>query len=905
MLNLSSSDQKKAVLAMGAAATLGALYFGFKKKKTCVKNKCITGEEYLSQEEASKRKQIIQGDVSYEVSLNLQKGTNYSGVVTINFLVKHADDLILNFSGKQIKSLIVNGVTVSGESTNFKNIWKESYLHIPKTLLKVKNLNSIIISFKNVYNSDGTGLFSFTDVDGCQYLYTENEPYHCQKFIPCFDQPDIKGVMSLEVEGPEDWNIISNEGTLDVTLKGSRKKTLFSRTKPISTYLYCMCAGPWEKVQWSDTYKGIPMAIYSRKSLKEHLERHSENLKEVTNKCMKWYEEFFNFPYPFSKYDQIFVPEMNFGAMENPGSITFTDTALYQGEVKVERLCVRAMVVAHEMAHMWFGDLVTMEWWNDLWLNESFADFAAFTCLHSLEFTFEHVNFMELWFSDQQWGFEQDKKPTTHPIAAEVVNTLQAETIFDGITYAKGAATMKQLFFLMGKQAFSKAINQYFCKYAWGNATLHDFIDSLNLHFTPVNGYDLYKWKDEWISKAGINQILPEWSFSDSTLSLLVHQSAYINEFPTLRSHKINVGIIGDNDVIHRKEIFIENKEKTSFSLQLDEEIGNVKAVYLNIDEYSFVQTNLDEVSFEYFQENLGKLNDSFLRNMIWKSIYDMVEDGKLSSKKFLDTVITNIHLENSPATLSDLCNNTRVALVTYVPKKSRQEIASNLFSKLYSILSSSDLNQEVVKVLVTTLIASAKSQQNQEKMISFFNGELSDLQKYSLSIYDEWMLTKKIAASVEISLEEKNKLISKMEEKDKSDQGKKNLDEISVILANEEERKEIWNEIIDLKSEATLHSLISKMRGYNVEKHVNYEYISQYYGILPTIFKNKSFDFARNLFGSLDPHHSEDFIIILQFIEETLEKLEKSDLALIRKLKEQKDEIEKRMVAYDLFSRT
>lgn len=404
---------------------------------------------------------------------------------------------------------------------------------MPKQFLRTQN-NQLLIDFSSSYARDGSGLHSFIDTDQKQYLYTQCEAYLCNRIFPNFDQPSLKAYLELTVKAPASWRVLSNENHSSQQTVGEEQIVTFPRTKLLPTYLFAIVAGPYAEVRGENTYRGIPMNLYCRESLLPHLEKHvTELMFEATNKSLEFYETFFRTPYPFNKVDQVFCAEYNWGAMENAALITYNDLLIPREEATPQKNTRLANVIAHELAHHWFGNLVTMRWWNDLWLNESFADFISHFCLSKFEIKSRKCQDVWLTFNKRkEWGYSTDQLVTTHPIAGEVPNTEAADSIFDGITYAKGAASLRQLLALVGEEGFSLGLGAYFKEFAFRNATLADFIGHLDAQFTKQNlGFTLRQWQEEWIQHAGLNIVQPthfDTSDRSNKARLVVHQSAVL-----------------------------------------------------------------------------------------------------------------------------------------------------------------------------------------------------------------------------------------------------------------------------------------------------------------------------------------------------------------------------------------
>jgi aminopeptidase N len=556
----------------------------------------------LTQERAEARGQVIKrGSIFYDFHVSLEKGDNYSGLSEISFeLLSHPTELPIDFRGN------VTRLFVNGHKSEVKA--EEGFLFLDVALLRVGH-NTVIVHYSNSYNNDGSGCVSFVDVDGKQYIYTQFEPYYANRVFACFDQPDLKATMRLYVISPADWKkVLSNEyaiveETLDafkyyqqvqsqfedevkVFLEGKEgRMTIFPETKLLPTYLFCYVAGEYLELKLEEerTYNGIPMSLYCIESLYEFLKELAPFIFEITIESMRFFESFFGYKFAFNKYDQIFAHEYKWGAMENAGIVTFNDVYIFKEKVSTERKLALANTMSHELAHHWFGNLVTMKWWDDLWLNESFADFISHFCLEKIKgnvHTLKYESSMASFLQRKGWGYHEDQMITTHPIRGPVANTSVADSIFDGITYSKGAATMKQLLFLMKEDNFSKALSEYFHHYEWNNATIGDFLAYMQKHFT-INEFTLTQWREMWLEKASLNIIEASWNPADNSpnAKITIHQSPYTHEHPTLRLHKIKVAFFTEDLHIDVIEVLVLPQAETVAEYDGSK---NYKAILLN-----------------------------------------------------------------------------------------------------------------------------------------------------------------------------------------------------------------------------------------------------------------------------------------------------------------------------------
>lgn len=351
------------------------------------------------------------------------------------------------------------------------------------------------------YSRTGEGMHRFTDpTDGETYVYTQLFMEDVQRVFAAFDQPDLKSVFELTVTAPEGWTVLGNA----VAEHRGDGHWALAATPLISTYLVAVAAGPWHSV--TTEHAGLPFGIHCRRSLAPYLDTDADEILDITRACFDRFHEKFDEPYPFDSYDQAFVPEFNAGAMENPGLVTFRDEFIYRSAVTDTERQTRGMVIAHEMAHMWFGDLVTLAWWDDIWLNESFAEYMGYqTLAEATRFTDTWVDF---GVARKGWGYDADQRPSTHPVApdpAAVPDTASAMLNFDGISYAKGASALRQLVAWLGEKDFLAGINTHFARHKFANATLADFIDNL----ASATDRDVHAWADAWLRTTGVDTLTP------------------------------------------------------------------------------------------------------------------------------------------------------------------------------------------------------------------------------------------------------------------------------------------------------------------------------------------------------------------------------------------------------------
>ncbi|MFI5791824.1 aminopeptidase N [Streptomyces sp. NPDC051677] len=578
----------------------------------------------LTRDEALSRAKLL--DVHrYTIELDLTTGDDtFESVTVIRFAARaHGDTFV------EVRPTALHSVTLDGKPLD------------PETLddnrLPLNDLaageHELRVRASMRYSRTGEGMHRFTDpTDGETYLYTQLFMEDVQRVFAAFDQPDLKAVFDLSVKAPEEWTVLAN----GITEHLGEGRWQAAPTPLIPTYLVAVAAGPWHSVRTE--HRGLPFGIHCRRSLAPHLEADADELLDITRQCFDRYHEKFEEPYPFDSYDQAFVPEFNAGAMENPGLVTFRDEFVYRSAVTDTERQTRAMVIAHEMAHMWFGDLVTLTWWDDIWLNESFAEYMGYQTLT------EATRFTDTWTDfgvvRKAWGYDADQRPSTHPVAPENVDdTASALLNFDGISYAKGASALRQLVTWLGEKDFLAGINTHFARHKFANATLADFIDSLAAH----TDRDVHAWADAWLRTTGVDTLTPTLSGSngDHTLTV-VHKGS--------RPHRIAVGLY-DLDLGDDGRLTLRERLDVDIPQSTPQPIGKRPALLLlNDRDLTYTKIRFDPASFETLRTGLAGLPDPLTRAVVWNALRDAVRDGELAPTAYLDAARAHLPQETDLA---------------------------------------------------------------------------------------------------------------------------------------------------------------------------------------------------------------------------------------------------------------
>jgi aminopeptidase N len=604
---------------------------------------------YLSQEDAAARSARV-SNVDYTLAFALTGKESFSGATTLSFdLADKQQALTIDLDKASIASMTVNGKAVTPQY----NQWFITLA--PQDLVAGRNTVSIV--YERLHSTNGEGLHRMVDpVDGRAYTYSHFEPAAAHQMFPVFDQPDLKGTYQVTVTTPADWVVSSTMRESGVEELAGGKRWTFPRSKKLSPYNFSMHAGPYKV--WEDNSGKYPMRLFARQSVAAQVS--PQDWFTYTKQGLGFFDQYFGIPYQFEKYDQLLVPDFLYGAMENAAAITFAEGSfLHKEEMTTAQKQSLAGVIMHEMAHQWFGDLVTMKWWNGLWLNESFASFMG--TLATAEST-EFGNAWQGFYSGgKQAAYVQDQRVTTHAIETPVPSTANAFDNIDAITYSKGASTLKQLRHLLGEEVFRQGVHNYLVKYAYQNARLDDFIGSLG----EAAHRDLGGWTKEWLYEPGVNTIAAEFSCAGGKVSsFTLHQSAAGKAMPTLREQRVQIALFNLNaqGLGLSKNLAVTYQGARTAVPEL-KGAACPDLVYPNYQDWGFAQVQLDKKSFATAQSSLGKVEDPLLRSMLWQSLWDGVRGAKLPLNAFLATVLANAPAEKDYTLLGDIVGKVRASV--------------------------------------------------------------------------------------------------------------------------------------------------------------------------------------------------------------------------------------------------
>ena len=602
--------------------------------------------ENLTRDEARERASFLTVD-SYAIRLDLTTGPEtFRTETTLRLASTQARETFVDLIAASVEEIEVNGELLEDPAGRFDG----ARVRLPALR---EGENTVRILAEGTYMNTGEGLHRFVDpVDDEIYLYTQFEVSDARRVFACFEQPDLKATYQLTVTAPAHWRVISISPTPAPEPAGEGIATwAFEPTERISTYLMALIAGDYRGGEGMVTTRDgreIPMGVFARASLAEHVD--AQEVIDVTAAGIAFYERAFDYDFPFRKYDQIFVPEYNLGAMENPGAITFVESYVFRSQVSDAVRERRDLTILHELAHMWFGDLVTMRWWDDLWLNESFAEFVS--TLASAEVTRWSQAWTTFAVSEKAWAYRQDQLPSTHPVVADMVDLEAVETNFDGITYAKGASVLRQLVAYVGIEEFFAGVRAYFTRHAWGNTELRDLLVELE----ATSGRDLHQWSRLWLQTSGVNTLRPLLEQgADGALTRFAIAQEAPEEHPTLRPHRLRVGgfSLEGGKLVRTAEV----------ELDVDGELTEVPELagaradlwLLNDGDLAYTKVRLDPHSLAMAMKHLRDLDDPLARTLLWSATWDMVRDGELPSRRYQQLVLANITAEPSSSVVRTL----------------------------------------------------------------------------------------------------------------------------------------------------------------------------------------------------------------------------------------------------------
>jgi len=747
----------------------------------------------LTRDEARERADLL-SVAGYDVALDLTTGpTTFRTRSTVTFTSTQDDaSTFIDLIAQSVEQITLNGESLD-PATHFDGL----RVRLPVIM---SGANELTIDATGVYMNTGEGLHRFVDpVDDEVYLYTQFEVADCRRMFAVFEQPDLKATYAFSVTAPAHWQVVSNEPTpVPVPVAATTSTTAadvssatwtFAPTPSISCYITALIAGPYDVVRDEvQTRKGaVPLAILCRKSLTPHLD--ADNIFDCTKRGFAFYENEFDCEYPFSKYDQIFTPEYNMGAMENAGAVTYNEMYVFRAKVPEALVERRALTILHELAHMWFGNLVTMQWWNDLWLNESFAEWASTTC--QAEVTQWDSAWTTFGTSEKAWAYRQDQLSSTHPIVADIRDLEDVEVNFDGITYAKGASVLKQLVAYVGREPFTLGLRQYFAKHAWQNTTLADLLG----HLEHASGRDLSAWSQLWLETAGVNTLRLEVAVDDAGIitAAAVAQTA-VDAFPTLRPHRLAIGsydVAGEQlERVNRIELDIDGERTV-----VPELVGQPRPdlLLLNDDDLAYAKIRLDERSMATVLAHPRGFTTSLPRALVLGAAWDMTRDAEMSARDFCDLVLNTLPGESDSTLLRVLLAQVQSAVRLYVDPAHRAGTLSALTAGLRELAISATGGSDAQLQLVSAFAGFAHSDGDMAWVRGLLEGT-AVLDGLAVDTEMRWTLLTSLAAAGAADASE----IEAERQQDNTATGRERAARALATIPTAEAKAKAWHQVIE-----------------------------------------------------------------------------------------------------------
>ncbi|MEU5469553.1 aminopeptidase N [Streptomyces lydicus] len=810
----------------------------------------------LTRDEAQQRARLLTVD-AYEIDLDLsgaQEGGTFRSATTVRFDAAEAGaESFIDLVAPTVHEVVLNG-----EALDPAAVFKDSRIALPGLRA---GRNELTVVADCAYTNTGEGLHRFVDpVDQQAYLYTQFEVPDARRVYASFEQPDLKATFQFTVKAPEGWTVISNSPTPEPSGNIWR----FEPTPRISTYITALIAGPYHSVHSTYEKDGrtVPLGIYCRPSLAEHLD--ADAIFEVTRQGFDWFQEKFDYAYPFAKYDQLFVPEFNAGAMENAGAVTIRDQYVFRSKVTDAAYEVRAETVLHELAHMWFGDLVTMEWWNDLWLNESFATYTSIACQAYAPGSKWPHSWTTFANSMKTWAYRQDQLPSTHPIMAEINDLDDVLVNFDGITYAKGASVLKQLVAYVGMEEFFKGVQSYFKAHAYGNTRLSDLLGALE----ETSGRDLKTWSKKWLETAGINILRPriEVDADGVITAFAVKQEAPAlpagaKGEPVLRPHRIAIGAyeLQDGKLVRTERIELDVDGELTPVPQL---VGKARpaVLLLNDDDLSYAKVRLDEESLKVVTEHLGDFTESLPRALSWASAWDMTRDGELATRDYLALVLSGIGKESDIGVVQSLHRQVKLALDLYAAPEWREAGLGAWTEAALAHLRAAEPGSDHQLAWARAFAAAART----DEQLALLQGLLDGTEEIpGLAVDTElrWSLLERLAATGRAD----EKAVAAELERDRTSAGERHAATARAARPSAEAKAESWASVVT--SDKLPNAVQAAVIGGFVQtdqRELLAPYTAKYFEAVKDIWNSRSHEMAQQIVVGLYP--------ALQVSQETLD---------------------------------
>jgi aminopeptidase N len=754
-------------------------------------------------------------------------------------------------SHKPGSETFIDAITASVELITLNGESLDPAVHSDGIRITLPNLaakNELVIEAHGRYSNSGEGLHRFVDpVDSEVYLYTQFEVPDARRMFPVFEQPDLKATFEFRITAPKNWEVISNSTTPSkIDLGNQNARWDFEKTPRISSYITALIAGPyrvWRDQLTSSDGRVIPLGVFCRGSLAEFMD--ADYIFEKTKAGFEYFEKLFDYPYPFTKYDQLWVPDFNAGAMENAGAVTFTESYVFRSAVTDATRERRVVTILHELAHMWFGDLVTMRWWNDLWLNESFAEYVSTLA------TAEASEWDQAWTTfaalEKNWAYRQDQLPSTHPIVAQINDLEDVQVNFDGITYAKGASVLKQLVAWVGKEPFFEGVARYFKKHQWQNTELKDLLVELE----AVSGRDLSEWSKLWLETAGVNTLRPEIEVQDGIITNFDIKQSTQEGHDYQRPHRMGIGFFNlEGDKVVRSQ-YLE-LDVDGPSTQVSELVGKKlpDLVLLNDDDLAYAKIRLDEPSRVFAMHNLSKIEDSLARTLVWTAAWDATRDAEAPASDFVQLVLDHIATETESTTVLTLLRQLVTTGNLYVASKNREATLEKIADGLIDLAEKAEPGSDNQLQFAKYVPQFARIKSQLDWLANLYSGNNS-LKGLKLDADLRWELLTGLVIGGRASSFDIDKELTL----DNTANGQKFAAAARAVLPTSADKAAAWHTLTQTEDYSnTLVNAASVAFGRTNDLSLLEPYVKAYHEVAQSIWEGRSYHIAAYLLNNLYP---------------------------------------------------
>jgi aminopeptidase N len=855
--------------------------------------------ENLTRAEARERAALV--DVhSYDIALDLTTGPEtFASTTVVRFAATPGAATFVDLIAPTVHEVVLNG-----RPLDVSAVVADSRI----TLDGLEAENELRVVADCAYMNTGEGLHRFVDpVDQEVYLYSQFEVADSRRVFAVFEQPDLKATFAFSVTAPAHWTVVSNSPTPEAVLLSGGDGTPtarwdFTPTPRLASYVTAIVAGPYHRVDGGLTSldgRQIPLGVLCRASLAQYLD--ADAIMDITRAGFAFFEERFALPYPFAKYDQIFVPEFNAGAMENAGAVTFLENYVFRSKVPDATVERRAVTILHELAHMWFGDLVTMRWWDDLWLNESFAEYASTLA------TAEATQWRQAWTTfaslEKSWAYRQDQLPSTHPIVADIRDLEDVEVNFDGITYAKGASVLKQLVSWVGEEQFFAGVRAYFQRHAWGNTELTDLLTELE----ATSGRDLGAWSQQWLQQAGVTLLRPQLETDDDGVitSFAITQEAPADH-PHLRPHRLAVG---GYDLVEQPDGAVRLERTLRVELDVDGErtevpdlVGQERPalVLVNDDDLAYAKVRLDEQSLAVATEHLHAFTSSLPRTLVWGAAWDMTRDGELAARDFVDLVLGNIAYETDSSVVLVLLRQLTTTLDLYVAPEQRDAVAATAAERLWELASGAAPGSDLQLQLAKAFAARATTAEQLERVVGLVDGSTA-LRDLSIDTDLRWELLTALAAGGRAD----EARIAEQLEADATATGERAAAAARAALPTPEAKEAAWAAVVE-RGDLANALQTSTIAGFGRvhDRSLLAPFVDRYFAALEDVWTSRTNEIAQNvvvgLYPSLLAGLTDTGVDVLATTDAWLDELGDRHPALRRLVVESRDGVRRALAAQE-----